>query len=111
LACSPPKEQGVPLARWSAAELANHAVAEHVVDAIHPTTVHRWLVKDAIKPWQHRSWIFPRDPDFALKAARVLDLYTRHWEGQPLGPDDYVISADELCEASHNSSDAKSSVM
>ena len=37
----------------------------------------------------------PRDPDFQTKAARVLDLYARHWQGHPLGPDDYVISADE----------------
>ena len=53
------------------------------------------LATDAIKPWQHRSWIFPRDPDFGTKAARVLDLYALRWEGQPLGPEDYVISADE----------------
>ena len=50
---------------------------------------------DAIKPWQHRSWIFPRDPDFATKAARVLDLYARTWQGERLGEDEYVISADE----------------
>jgi len=37
--------------------------------------VRRWLHADAIKPWRYRSWIFPRDPDFATKAARVLDLY------------------------------------
>ena len=55
----------------------------------------RWLAADAIKPWRYRSWIFPRDPDFATKAARVLDLYARAWDGAPLGPDDYVISADE----------------
>jgi len=37
----------------------------------------------------------PRDPDFAAKAARVLDLYERRWEGTELGEDEYVISADE----------------
>jgi hypothetical protein len=37
--------------------------------------VRRWLAAYGIKPWQHRSWIFPRDPDFAAKAARVHDLY------------------------------------
>lgn len=55
----------------------------------------RWLAADAIKPWRHRSWIFPRDPDFAAKAARVLDLYDRCWDGTPLGRDEYVNSADE----------------
>ena len=43
--------------------------------AISSSTVRRWLHADAIKPWRYRSWIFPRDPDFAAKAARVLDLY------------------------------------
>src|SRR5206468_9542669 len=46
-------------------------------------------------PWQHRSWIFPRDPDFAVKAARVLDLYARIWNGVALGEDEYVLGADE----------------
>lgn len=95
LACSPPSETGVPLARWSAAELATEAVGQGLVEQISPATVGRWLAADAIKPWQHRSWIFPRDRDFATKAARVLDLYARHWDGQPLGADEYVISADE----------------
>jgi hypothetical protein len=44
---------------------------------------------------QHRSWIFPRDPDFAAKAARVLDVYARVFDGEPLGEHDYVLSADE----------------
>jgi hypothetical protein len=57
--------------------------------------VRRILGSDAIKPWQYRSWISIRDPDFATKAKRVLDLYARVWDGQPLGAEDYVISADE----------------
>src|SRR5205823_6098551 len=32
-----------------------------------------------LSTWRHRSWIFPRDPDFAGKAGRVLDLYARIW--------------------------------
>ncbi|MEU4781525.1 hypothetical protein [Micromonospora sp. NPDC023633] len=59
------------------------------------STVRRWLGQDAIKPWQHRSWIFITDPDFRPKAVRVLDLYARAWDGEPLGADEYVISADE----------------
>ena len=55
----------------------------------------RWLSSDALRPWKHRSWIFPRDPNFAAKAGPILDLYRRVWEGAPLGADDYVICADE----------------
>jgi hypothetical protein len=36
-----------------------------------------------------------RDPGFAAKAARVLDLYAGTWDGEPLGENDYVICADE----------------
>ena len=50
---------------------------------------------DAIRPWRVRSWLFPRDPAFAAKAGRVLDLYERRWDGVPLGPTEYVLSADE----------------
>lgn len=95
LACEPPEKRAVPLSRWSSAELAAQAVDEGLVAAISSSTVRRWLHADAIKPWRYRSWIFPRDPDFATKAARVLDLYARVWGGVALGPDDYVISADE----------------
>ncbi len=95
LACSLPAEHGLPLSRWSAADLAVEAVARGITDTLSGSTVRRWLAADAIKPWQHRSWIFPRDPDFAAKAERVLDLYDRHWQGRRLRPDEYVISADE----------------
>jgi transposase len=95
LACEPPEARDVPLSRWSSFELAAQAVTEGLVESISSSTVRRWLHAAAIKPWQYRSWIFPRDPDFAIKAARVLELYARMWDGAVLGPRDYVISADE----------------
>jgi len=36
-----------------------------------------------------------RDPDFAVKAAPVLDLYAGLWDGRSLGPGDFVVCADE----------------
>jgi hypothetical protein len=95
LACELPAESGRPLSRWSAAEVAKQAIERGVVCQISGTTVWRYLDEDAIRPWAWRSWIFPRDPRFAQKAGRVLDLYERRWEGQRLHPGDYVISADE----------------
>jgi hypothetical protein len=58
-------------------------------------TIARWLAEDPIRPWQYRSWIFPRDPRFAERAGPVLDLYARRFEGELLHPGDFVISADE----------------
>lgn len=66
-----------------------------MVAEISETTLWRWLSQDALRPWRHRSWIFPRDPAFAAKAGRVLDLYARQWEGLALGPREFVLSADE----------------
>lgn len=95
LACQLPADVGAPLARWSCPELAREAVTQGVTERISASTVRRWLAADAIKPWQFRSWLFPRDPDFAIKAERVLDLYDRRWNGRKLEPGEYVISSDE----------------
>jgi transposase len=95
IACELPATRGVPLGRWSLAELRTEILATGLVDDISTTTLWRWLAEDPIKPWQHRSWIFPRDPHFAAKAGVVLDLYDRVFQGQELEPDEYVVSADE----------------
>jgi hypothetical protein len=95
LACELPSESDLPFSRFSGADLAREAVARGIVASISGRTIWRWLAADAIKPWQYRSWIYPRDPRFAQKAGRVLDLYQGVWDGQILGPDDYIISADE----------------
>jgi transposase len=94
LACALPAESGVPLSKWSCPELARELAARCQI-AVSASTIRRWLAGDALKPWQHRSWISVRDPEFAAKAARVLDLYAGIWDGVPLGSNDYVICADE----------------
>jgi transposase len=94
LACALPAESSVPLSRWSCPELARE-LATRCQIAASASTIGRWLASDALKPWQHRSWISCRDPAFAAKAARVLDLYAGIWDGEPLGRGDYVICADE----------------
>jgi hypothetical protein len=71
------------------------AVERTIAGSNSPSTMRRWLKQDALKSWQYQSWIFVRDPAFRPKAARVLDLYTRTFDGTALGEDEYVISADE----------------
>jgi transposase len=94
LACALPAESGVPLSRWSGPDLAREVSARRGI-AVSASTVRRWLARDALKPWQHRSWISVRDPQFAARASQVLDLYAGTWDGRPLGAGDYVICADE----------------
>lgn len=95
LACELPATLGVPLSRLSTADIVREAQRNGIVARVSDKTVWRWLHEDAIRPWQHRTWIFPRDPDFAHKAGRILDLYARQWEGTPLTAEDFVLSADE----------------
>jgi hypothetical protein len=95
MACELPASSGVPLSRWSCSELAREAITRGIAEQISGVTVWRWLTEDAIKPWQHRSWIFPRDPNFAAKAGPILDLYAGTWHGERLHPGDYVVCADE----------------
>lgn len=95
LACELPATSGVPLSRWSTADIARYIRSTGLVATMSDRTVWRWLNEDAIRPWQHRTWIFPRDPQFAIKAGRILDLYERKWDEKPLTNNDFVISADE----------------
>ena len=95
LACEIPARTGLPLSRFSTREIALEVVRRGIVTAISGATVWRWLRSDVIRPWRYRSWIFPRDPDFETKAGRVLDLYQRMWNNEPLGDGDYVVCADE----------------
>jgi len=95
LACELPRTLKLPFSRLGHADIAKQVIARGIVLSISIKTVWRYLHTDAIKPWHHHSWLFPKDPLFGERAEPVLDLYFRMFEGKPLGPDDYVISADE----------------
>jgi len=95
LACELPDLHGLPLSRLSLPEICREATQRGLVASLGATTLWRWLSEDAIRPWQHRSWIFPRDPAFEQKAGRILDLYAGTWQGRRLRSDEYILSADE----------------
>jgi transposase len=94
LACQLPATTGVPLARWSAPELAAELKAQGLARLISPSSVRRVLAEHPIKPWRFQSWVFPRDPDFAARASIILGLYQGTYQGQPLRPGDRIISVD-----------------
>lgn len=94
MACERVAETKLPLSRQSLADLVARAQTT-LGKKVSRSTVWRMLHEAAIKPWQHEHWIFPRDPLFAEKAGPILDLYAGIWEGQPLGPKDFVLSSDE----------------
>jgi DDE superfamily endonuclease len=94
IACEAVFQTELPLSRQSLADVTARAC-----DALHRpisrSTVWRILDRDAIKPWQYEHWIFPRDPQFATKAGRILDLYAGLWDDERLDALDRIISADE----------------
>jgi hypothetical protein len=69
LACELPSRLDVPLARFTIPELRREVLARGIVAEISGVTLWRWLSADALQPWRHRSWIFPRDPQFSEKAG------------------------------------------
>jgi hypothetical protein len=93
--CETLKEHDLPLSRLSTADLLRIIRKQAGLAMVSQSTLTRQLKRDALKPWQYRYWLFPRDPDFVNRACVVLDLYAGFWEGQPLGPCDSVLSADE----------------
>jgi hypothetical protein len=93
VACELPRTRGVPLPHWSLAELRAELLASGLVSEVSTTTLWRWLADDPIRPWRHRSWIFPRDPAFAAKAGVVLDLYQRVFQAAELSEDEYEQTA------------------
>src|SRR4030095_11901815 len=75
-ACSLPRTQGVPLARWSRADLPRRVAAACPLAQVSVSTVGRWLRQERLRPWRYRSWQHIHDPLTFLERARpILQLY------------------------------------
>ena len=92
LACQPPAATGVPLSRWTGPELAAELAARGLPGPISASSTLRILAAHPVRPWQYRSWIYPRAPDFEAKANVILDLYQGFYGGKPLRPGDRLLS-------------------
>lgn len=84
----------LPLSRFSVSDVCDQL--QQLGVPMSYSTVQRTLARAAIRPWEHEQWLFPRDPLLMQKAAPVLELYRGYWQGERLGPHDYVLSADEM---------------
>jgi transposase len=94
LACQLPAATGVPLSRWTGPELLAEVTRAAPEEKLSASSVLRILAQHPVKPWQYQSWLFPRDPGFAAKAAVILDLYQGFYQGQRLQPGDRILSVD-----------------
>jgi hypothetical protein len=88
-------EHEQPLSRFSLSDLTPLVQQRTDLSQLRQATLGRVLTHSALKPWRYQYWLFPRDPDFVSKACLVLDLYAGFWQGQRLGPREYILSADE----------------
>jgi len=96
IVCEILSEHEAPLSRFSNSDLHRLILdKEKSLRDLSRTSLARILAENALQPWRYRYWLFPRDPDFVAKACIILDLYAGFWEGQRLGPDEYVLTADE----------------
>jgi transposase len=94
LACQLPAATGVPLSRWTGPELLAELTQAGTDCELSASSVLRILAEHPVKPWQYQSWIWPRDPDFAAKAAVILDLYQGYYQGTRLQPGDRILPVD-----------------
>jgi transposase len=69
-----PDTQGVALTRWSTGKLARH-LAEQRIAWLSPTALRALLEAAGLSFQRTRSWKWSPDPDFKVKAERVLSLY------------------------------------
>ncbi len=87
LACERPADRGLPLSRYSLGELAAEAANVLATPPPSRSSIWRWLMQDALRPWRHHCWIFPRDPHFLdeiswRRGQRYLTLVVDHVTGR-----------------------------
>lgn len=78
LACTPPRIYNRPIERWTPRELANEAVKQGIVPSISPSTVHRLLNDNDVKPHLVKQWLnaAPEDPaTFIPRVSRITKIY------------------------------------
>lgn len=75
IAKSKPVEHGLPFSTWSLTKLADFLVAEGVVDDISHEGLRQLLRAENVSFQRIKTWKASRDPDYAVKKARLEHLY------------------------------------
>lgn len=69
------RENGVPISRWTGAELVAFAERAGLDPTPDPATLWRWLDQADIKPHKWRYWLQITDPDFETRMKDVTGVY------------------------------------
>jgi transposase len=72
---SAPADHGLPFSAWSLSKLAEFLVAEGVVDDISHEGLRVLLREEGVSFQRLKTWKVSRDPDYAVKKARVEHLH------------------------------------
>ena len=75
IAKSKPAEHDLPFSAWSLSKLAEFLVAEGVVDDISHEGLRVLLREEGVTFQRLKTWKTSKDPDYAVKKARVEHLY------------------------------------
>jgi transposase len=98
IALGRPTDHGRPFSTWSPTKLAEHLVAEGVVDDISHEGLRALLREEGVSFQAVKTWKQSNDPDFEAKKNRILELYDIADGKITPGPDDptVVICLDEF---------------
>jgi transposase len=94
VARTPPQQAWLPFTTWSLSKLVEHLATAHRV-MVSVETVRQVLRSTGVRWQATKTWKASRDPQFAEKMARILDLYDRSAAGQ-LPDGGRVICVDEF---------------
>jgi transposase len=75
IAKSKPAEHDLPFSTWSLSKLAEFLVAEGVVDDISHEGLRALLREEGVTFQRLKTWEASKDPDYAVKKARIEHLY------------------------------------
>jgi len=95
LACEKPEDHGRPITHWSARELRDQAIQEHLVPSISVRHVNRLLAATNLQPHRSRYWLNAKpDPQKDEKIRTVCALYQQAQEAATRG--ELTFSLDEM---------------
>ena len=98
IAKSRPVDHDLPFSTWSLSKLAEFLVAEGVVDDISHEGLRALLREEGVTFQRLKTWKTSKDPDYAVKKARVEHLYAiADREVTPEDGDPAVVFCVDLC--------------
>ena len=95
MACTPPRDKGLPLSRWSCPDLAEQAITDGICGSISPATIRRWLSRTRSNRGSTSRGSSSPTQTLPSRRNGCSTSTTARGTANRWAADDYVISADE----------------